>query len=65
METPIVPAAQQLIGSSDSKNIRAAHWADHRWNAEWEDNPQDAAFSSPTPAPNPRSDPPNKGLGPA
>ena len=34
---PLVPAAQ-LISSSDN-NIRAAHWADHQWNAEWADNP--------------------------
>jgi len=36
---PFVPAAQQLIGSSDNNNIRAAQWADHQWNAEWADNP--------------------------
>jgi len=35
---PFVPAAQQLI-SSDNNNIRAAHWADHQWNAEWADSP--------------------------
>jgi len=34
---PFVPAAQQLISSSDN-NIRAALWADHRWNGEWLDN---------------------------
>jgi len=33
---PFVPAAQQLIISSDNKN--AAPWADHRWNAVWLDN---------------------------
>ena len=37
-------AAQQLISSSDNNNVgysrlRAAHGADHQWNAEWEDNP--------------------------
>jgi len=26
---PFVPAAQQLISSSDNNNIRAAHWADN------------------------------------
>jgi len=36
MET-LVPAAQ-LISSSDN-NVRAAHWADDHWNAEWADNP--------------------------
>jgi len=35
---PVVPAAQ-LISSSDNNNTRAAHCADHRWNAEWADNP--------------------------
>ena len=35
-----VPAAQQLIRSSDNNNIRAALWVDHQWNpAEWADNP--------------------------
>ena len=34
---PFIPAAQ-LISSSDN-NIRAAHWVDHQWNAEWADNP--------------------------
>jgi len=33
-----VPTAQQLIGSSDSNSIRAAHWADHRWNPGGLDN---------------------------
>ena len=32
---PFVPAAQQLISSSDNNNIRAALWVDHQWNAEW------------------------------
>jgi len=36
---PFVPAAQQLISSSDNNNIRAAQWADHQWNVEWADNP--------------------------
>ena len=31
---PFVPAAQQLISSSDDNNGNAALWADHRWNAE-------------------------------
>jgi len=31
---PFVPAAQQLFSSFDDNNIRAALWADHRWNAE-------------------------------
>jgi len=48
---PFVPAAQHLI--------RLAQWADHQWNAEW------AAFSSPTPVPIPRNDPPKNSLGPA
>ena len=32
-------AAAQLISSSDNNNRRAAHWADHWWNAEWAVNP--------------------------
>jgi len=32
-----VPAAQQLISSSDN-NIRVAHWADHQCKSEWVDN---------------------------
>jgi len=36
---PFVPTAQQLISSSDNNNIRAAHWADHQWNANWAINP--------------------------
>ena len=35
---PFVLAAQQLISSSDSNNIRTAHWADHQMKAEWLDN---------------------------
>ena len=35
---PFVPTAQQLISSTDNNNIRAAHWADHQWNAEWANN---------------------------
>jgi len=35
---PFVPAAQQLISSSDNNNVRAAQWADHQWNAEWLEN---------------------------
>ena len=34
---PFVPAAQQLISSSDN-NIHTAQWADHQWNVEWLDN---------------------------
>jgi len=30
---PFLPAAQQLISSSDNNNIRAAHWSYHQWNA--------------------------------
>ena len=45
---PFVPAAKQLISFSDN-NIRAAHWADHQWNAEWADNPQDSALQFQTP----------------
>ena len=36
---PSVLAAQQFISLPDNNNIRAAHWADHQWNAEWADNP--------------------------
>jgi len=36
---PSVPAAQQLIILSHNNIVRAAHWADHRWNAELLDNP--------------------------
>ena len=56
---PFAPAAQQLISSSDNNNIRAAHWADHRWNAEWADNPTHRQ------PPRSRNDPPKKSLGPA
>jgi len=31
---PFVPAAQQLISSSDDNGRSAALWADHRWNAD-------------------------------
>ena len=34
---PFVPAAQQL--SFADNNIRVAQWADHQWNAKWDDNP--------------------------
>jgi len=44
---PFVPAAQQLISSSDNNNICVAHWADHHWNAD----PQDSEFSFPAPIP--------------
>jgi len=57
---PFVPAAQQLIGSSD---VRAAQWADHQWNAEWADNPTRLpifVLDNGTP----RNDPPKKSLGP-
>ena len=36
---PFVPAAQQLIGFSDSNNIHVAQWAEHQWNAEQADSP--------------------------
>jgi len=36
---PFVPAAQQHISSFDNNNVRAAHWTDHQWSAEWEENP--------------------------
>jgi len=32
---PFVPAAQQLISSSDNNYRSAALWADHRWKAKW------------------------------
>jgi len=32
---PFVPAAQQLISSSEDYNRSAALWAYHWWNAEW------------------------------
>jgi len=38
-DTHLYLAAQQLISSPDNNNIRAAHWADHQWNAECADNP--------------------------
>jgi len=38
-DTHLLPTAQKLISSSDNNNIRAAHWADQQWNAEWADNP--------------------------
>ena len=61
---PFVPAAQHLISLSDNNNIRGAQLADYQWNAEWT-APQGSAFSSPTPAPTPRNDPPKKSLDPA
>jgi len=36
---PFLPAAQQLISLFNNNNTRAAHWADHQWNAEWAENP--------------------------
>jgi len=36
---PFVTTAQHLISASDNNSIRAAQWADHRWNAEWTANP--------------------------
>jgi len=36
---PFVPAAQQLISSSEDNNIRVVRWADHQWNTEWVGNP--------------------------
>ena len=39
IETPFVPAAQQIISLSDNNSrMRATHWADYQWNAEWADN---------------------------
>jgi len=35
---PFVPAAHELISSSDNNNRNAALWADHQWNAEWLEN---------------------------
>jgi len=35
---PFVPATKHLISLSDNNNIRAAHWADYQWNAEWTDS---------------------------
>ena len=46
---PFVPAAKHQISFSDSNNIRAAHWADHQWNAEWADGPQDSVLYFQTP----------------
>jgi len=63
---PFVPAAQQLISFSDNNNIRAVHWADYQWNAEWTDNPTRLRILIPdTGTHPPRNDPPKKGLGPA
>jgi len=39
---PFVPAAQQLISSSDNHNICAAQWADHQWSGRT--TPQDSAL---------------------
>ena len=45
---PFVLPAQQLISSSDDDdNISAAHWADHRWNAERSENTYKAPFFIP------------------
>jgi len=38
IETSICTGREQLISSSDDNNVRAAHWADHQWKAEWLDN---------------------------
>jgi len=53
-----VPAAQQLISSSDNNNICAAQWADHQWNAEWADNPTRLRTFIPDTGTHPRNDPP-------
>jgi len=47
---PFVRAAQ-LISSSDNNIRSAAFWADHRWNAEWLENPWRLRTLSPTSAP--------------
>jgi len=44
---PFVPAAQQLISFYDTNNICAAQVADHKWNAEWADNPKRLRTSIP------------------
>jgi len=63
---PFVPAAQHLISSSDNSNIRAAHWANHQWNAERADNPIGLRTFIPDTGTHPLwNEPPKKSLGPA
>ena len=62
---PFLPAAQQLFSFSDNNNIRPAQWADHKWNAEWEENPTKFRTFIPETGIQPRNDPPKKSLGPA
>ena len=35
---PFVPAALELLNDLNKTNIGAAHWADYRWNMEWQGN---------------------------
>ena len=35
---PFVPAALELLNDLNKANIGVAHWADYRWNMEWQGN---------------------------
>jgi len=60
---PFVPAAQQLISSSDDNGRSAALWADHRWNADrLESTTRLRTF---TPYPSPWNSPATKSVGPS
>jgi len=60
-----VSSAQQLLNSFNNKKIRAVHWADHQWNADWADNPTRLRIFIPDTSTTPRIDPPKNSLGPA
>jgi len=61
METPNVPAAQQLISLSDDNDRNAALWADHGWNMDrLESTTGHRTF---TPYPSPQNSPANNSVG--
>ena len=64
-DTHLLPTAQKLISSSDNNNIRAAHWADQQWNAEWADSPTKLRIFIPDTGSHPPSDHLKKSLGTA
>ena len=35
---PFVPAAQQLLKNVEDLGLSAAHWTNHMWNTEWQNN---------------------------
>jgi len=61
IETPSVPAAQQLISSPDDNDRSAALWADHGWNTDrLESTTRHRTF---TPYPSPWNIPANDSVG--